>query len=64
MCSTTTAPSRFNIRQSVESGITFRFTADSRWDAIGTLSDDSLEVRYNMIMEMSDFENAVYTRSR
>ena len=44
--------------------ITFRFAADPRWDATGTLKGDSLEVRYNVIMELSDFENAVYRRSQ
>ncbi len=44
--------------------ISFRFTADGRWFATGTLNGDSLEVRYNEIMELSDFESAVYRRSR
>jgi hypothetical protein len=44
--------------------ITFRFSSDGRWDATGTLNGDSLEVRYNVIMELSDFENAVYRRSQ
>ena len=30
------------------------------WDAIGTLTGDSLTVQYNIIMQMTDFENAVY----
>jgi hypothetical protein len=41
----------------------FRFTADSRWGAMGTLTGDLLEVRYNDIMAHSDFEDAVYRRS-
>jgi hypothetical protein len=44
--------------------VSFRFAADGRWDAIGTVSGDSLEVRYNVVMEHSDFENAVYRRSQ
>jgi hypothetical protein len=42
--------------------ITFRFAADGQWDAIGTFNGDSLEVRYNLLMELSDFENAAYRR--
>ena len=42
--------------------VTFRFAADGRWDAVGTLNGDSLDVRYNVVMELSDFENAVYRR--
>jgi hypothetical protein len=33
------------------------------WGASGSLSDESLTVRYNTIMELSDFENAVYVRT-
>jgi hypothetical protein len=44
--------------------ILFRFATDGRWDATGTLNGDSLEVRYNVIMELTDFENAVYSRSQ
>ncbi len=32
------------------------------WAATGTLSGNQLTVRYNLIMELTDFENAVYTR--
>jgi len=35
---------------------------DSRWDATGSLTADSLTVQYNFIMEMSDFEPGVYHR--
>ena len=42
--------------------ISFRFSGDGRWEADGTLGGDSLTVRYNFIMEMSDFENAIYKR--
>jgi hypothetical protein len=34
------------------------------WGATGTLAGDSLTVQYNQIMELSDFENAVYTVSK
>lgn len=44
--------------------ISFGFAADSRWVATGTLTGHSLELRYNVTMEMSDFENAVYSRSQ
>ena len=43
--------------------IRFRFSGDGRWDAEGALNGDSLTVRYNIIMEMSDFENATYKRA-
>ena len=43
--------------------IDFIFGSDGRWDAVGTIDGDALEVRYNIIMEMSDFENAVYRPS-
>ena len=44
--------------------IAFTFTADGRWDAVGTLTGGVLDVRYGLIMEHSDFENAVYQRSQ
>jgi hypothetical protein len=44
--------------------IRFLFPGDARWYATGTATFDLLEVRYNDIMEHSDFENAIYTRSR
>jgi hypothetical protein len=34
------------------------------WGATGTLSGDKLTVRYNMIMALSDFEDATYLRVR
>jgi hypothetical protein len=34
------------------------------WGATGALSDDSLSVRYNLIMQLSDFEDGVYLRAR
>jgi hypothetical protein len=30
----------------------------------GSLSDDSLSVRFNLIMQLSDFEDGVYLRTR
>ena len=33
------------------------------WGATGSLSDDSLSVRYNLIMQLSDFEDGVYVRA-
>jgi hypothetical protein len=44
--------------------IALRFASDSRWSATATINGDSLEVRYNTDMELSDFENAVYQRSQ
>jgi hypothetical protein len=44
--------------------INFRFGADGRWDATGTLNGDLLEVRYNLIMGLTDFEDAVYRRAQ
>jgi hypothetical protein len=34
------------------------------WGATGTLTDDSFTVKYNDIMQQSDFQDAVYTRDR
>jgi hypothetical protein len=34
------------------------------WEATGTLKRDTLTVAYNLIMAMSDFEDAVYLRKR
>jgi hypothetical protein len=34
------------------------------WGATGTLKGDSLTVQYNEIMQLSDFEDAVYTLMR
>jgi len=51
--------------QKVDSLITFNWegwsTAGS-WGATGILRDDTLTVAYNIIMELSDFEDAVYLR--
>ena len=33
------------------------------WEASGTLQGDVLTVRYNIIMSLSDFEDAVYVRT-
>ena len=46
--------------------ITFEWegwSAAGPWGATGSLTDDSLTVRYNLIMELTDFENAVYIRT-
>ena len=34
------------------------------WGATGSLTDDSLTIRYNVIMQLTDFEDAVYVRAR
>ena len=44
--------------------VMFRFAADDRWSAVGTFNGDLLEVRYSLIAGLSDFEDAVYTRSQ
>ena len=40
--------------------ITFEWEGTGGWDATGTLQGDSLTVRYNLNMQLSDFEDAVY----
>jgi hypothetical protein len=43
--------------------ITFQWegwSSAGAWGATGTLNDGSLTVRYNLIMQLSDFEDAVY----
>jgi hypothetical protein len=50
----------------VEGNITFEWEGWSRggpWGATGSLAANSLTVRYNFIMQMSDFEDAVYRRT-
>lgn len=52
-----------------QEGATITFWFDGQWTwnqgiATGTLNGDLLEVRYSDIMVHSDFENAVYRRSR
>jgi hypothetical protein len=42
--------------------ITFQFDGSST--AVGTLKGDLLEIRYDLLMQHSDFENAVYRRSQ
>jgi hypothetical protein len=42
--------------------ISFHFSDVTGSDADGTLDGDSLTVRYSLMMEMSDFENAIYKR--
>ena len=34
------------------------------WGATGTITGETMQVEYNLIMSLSDFENAVYTLSR
>ena len=45
--------------------INFLFDGSSvagAWDAMGSIRDDVLTVRYNLIMQLSDFEDAEYRR--
>jgi hypothetical protein len=45
--------------------ISFRFATGGRDDnATGTLHGDTLEVRYSVNMQMSDFEDAAYKRAQ
>jgi hypothetical protein len=45
-------------------GILLVFAANGgRWQAVGTLEDGRLTVRYNLDMQMSDFEDAIYRLS-
>jgi hypothetical protein len=37
-------------------------SAAGPWGATGSLTADALTVRYNLIMQLSDFEDAVYLR--
>ena len=53
--------------QQVNSIITFEWEGwniAGPWGATGTLSGDSLTVRYNEVMQWSDFEDAVYVLMR
>ena len=34
------------------------------WNAMATVTDESLDVRYNLNMMMSDFTDGVYVRER
>jgi hypothetical protein len=46
--------------------ITFQWEGSSTagaWGATGTLKDGSLTVQYNLIMQLSDFEDAVYAQA-
>jgi hypothetical protein len=48
-----------------DSTVAFRFVGSSaagRWLADGIVRGDTLLVRYNDIMSMSDFENGAYVR--
>lgn len=42
------------------SKLAFAFDADSRWKATGTLDATRLNVEYNIVMALSDFEDGVY----
>ena len=45
--------------------ITFEWegwSAAGPWGASGRLTDDTLSVRYNLVMQMTDFEDAIYVR--
>jgi hypothetical protein len=51
----------------VEGNITFEWEGWSSagpWGATGSLAANSLTVRYNFIMQMSDFEDAVYRKTK
>lgn len=46
--------------------ITFEWEGSSRagpWGATGSIGDDTLSVRYNTIMALSDFEDGVFVRT-
>jgi hypothetical protein len=48
-------------------GLTFQWEGWSiagAWGATGTLKDGSLSVQYNLIMQLSDFEDAAYALTR
>jgi len=40
------------------------WSAAGPWGASGTLTEDSLSVTYNLIMQLTDFEDEVYARQR
>jgi hypothetical protein len=47
-----------------ENEVAFRFSSwGSDGYATGTLTDQTLTVRYNMFMSLTDFEDAVYART-
>jgi hypothetical protein len=52
------------VEVSLAAAITFRFDGGDQGFATGTLKGDLLEVRYSERVQHSDFENAVYRRSR
>ncbi len=55
-------PGRYSRADSV---ITFNFAAYSTagpWQATGALSGDSLDVKYSIVMMLSEFEDGVYVR--
>jgi hypothetical protein len=61
-------PARFAGRYTQANGrVEFAFhdgSSGGAWTAIGTLSGDFLTVRYNITMQLSDFEDAVYVLNR
>lgn len=44
--------------------IAFEWEGGGEWSATGTLQSDSLIVQYNLMMQLSDFESAVYVLTR
>jgi hypothetical protein len=40
------------------------WSAAGPWGAAGTLKGDSLTVQYNQVMQLTDFKDAVYVRTR
>lgn len=47
--------------------VTFQWDGGSAagpWGATGTMTAEALTVRYNVIMQLSDFEDAIYRRSQ
>ena len=47
-----------------DGGFRLRFAGDGRWEAAATLNGDLLDVHYNDIMSMSDFDDAIYRHSQ
>ena len=53
--------------QEADALITFEWESSNiagPWGATGTLDGDSLSVRYNLVMQWTDFEDGVYIRER
>ena len=50
-----------------DGAVVFEWEAGSSggaWGATGSISGDTLTIRYNAVMQLSDFEDAVYLRVR